>query len=196
MINKLTDSNKEQIIKNHSTLTQNIQRLFDMHADYENKLCDAVERRFKREKIKAGGFGPETDILAQDGSANLKRLLIMKADKVDLEKLYEIKSNKIDTDNMLDIQQMMQKQFKHILVLFIELINLHHLKADDTRGSFEKRQQDLIIQVQTLTNWVMKFDPLNYIQSAEQANHSMAQQISHDSILKDFTEHVLKNVKI
>ena len=42
----------------------------------------------------------------------------------------------------------------------------------------------------------MKFDPMNYIQSAEQANLSMAQQISHDTILKDFTEHVLRNVKM
>ena len=152
------------------TLTADVQRLFELNSQYEQKLCDAVERRFKRERLKAGGFGPETDILAQDGGANMKRLLIMKADKVDLEKLYEIKSNKVDTDNMLDIQQMMQKQFKHILVLFIELINVHHLKADETRGSFEKRQQDLISQVQTLTNWVMKFDPLEYIQNAEQAN--------------------------
>lgn len=53
--------------------------------------------------MKAGSFGPESDILAQDTGANQKRLLIMKADKVDLEKLYEIKSNKVDTDNMLDI---------------------------------------------------------------------------------------------
>ena len=110
LITSLTDQNKQQINKTRETLTQNVQRLFELNSEYENKLCDAVERRFKREKIKAGGFGPETDILAQDGGANLKRLLIMKADKVDLEKLYEIKSNKIDTDNMLDIQKMMQKQ--------------------------------------------------------------------------------------
>jgi len=63
----------------------------------------------------------------------------MKADKVDIEKLYEIKSNKLDTDNMLDVQTMMQKQFKHILILFIELINLQSLRANETRGSLEKR---------------------------------------------------------
>lgn len=48
----------------------------------------------------------------------------MKADKVDIEKLFEIKSNKIDTDNMLEVQDIMNKQFKHILILFIELLNL------------------------------------------------------------------------
>jgi hypothetical protein len=48
----------------------------------------------------------------------------MKADKVDIEKMYEIKSNKTDTDNMLDVQEMMYKQMKHMLVLFVELINV------------------------------------------------------------------------
>jgi hypothetical protein len=59
----------------------------------------------------------------------MKKLMIMKADKIDIEKIYEIKSNKCDTDNMLEVQQLMSKQFKHILVLFIELINLHSVGA-------------------------------------------------------------------
>lgn len=41
----------------------------------------------------------------------------------------------------------------------------------------------------------MKFDPLDYIHNAEDANQQMAMQMSHDSILKDFTEQVLKNVR-
>lgn len=48
----------------------------------------------------------------------------MKADKIDIEKLYDIKSNKIETDNMINVQQIFSKQFKQILVLFIELISL------------------------------------------------------------------------
>lgn len=170
MIQKLNGETRA-LAKGIKESTQgDIARLLDFQQGYDEKLNEALERRLKRERLKQGQSGPEADVLAQDGGANLKRVLIMKADKVDLEKLYEIKSNKVDTDNMLDIQTMMQKQFKHILVLFIELINIQHLKADDTRGSFEKRQQDLISQVQTLTNWVMKFDPLEYIHNAEQAN--------------------------
>jgi hypothetical protein len=38
------------------------------------------------------------------GGQNIKKLLVMKADKVDIEKMYEIKSNKVDTENMLDVQ--------------------------------------------------------------------------------------------
>jgi len=48
--------------------------------------------------------GPASDILSGDTGANLKRLLVMKADKMDIEKLYEIKSNKAETDNMADLQ--------------------------------------------------------------------------------------------
>lgn len=147
MIRKLNGETRTLATDIKASMQADITRLFETQQGYDDKLSDAVERRFKRERLRHGQQAPETDALAQDGGANLKRILIMKADKVDLEKLYEIKSNKVDTDNMLDIQSMMQKQFKHILVLFIELINIQHLKADDTRGSFEKRQQDLICQV-------------------------------------------------
>jgi hypothetical protein len=99
-----------------------------------------------------GVQSPNTDILASDGGSNIKKLMIMKADKVDIEKIYEIKSDKIDTNNMLEVQQLMSKQFKHILVLFIELINLHSFNAGDTKGSIEKRQSTLMTQVQSLAN--------------------------------------------
>lgn len=33
----------------------------------------------------------------------MKKLLVMKADKIDVERIYEIKSNKTDTDNMLEV---------------------------------------------------------------------------------------------
>ena len=61
----------------------------------------------------------------------------MKADKIDIEKLYEIKSNKLDTDNMLEVQQIMSKQFKHILILFIEVVNFMNFK--DTKQAYEKK---------------------------------------------------------
>ena len=50
-----------------------------------------------------GISNPNTDVLASDGNQNIKKILIMKADKVDIEKIYEIKSNKTDTDCMLDV---------------------------------------------------------------------------------------------
>ena len=87
-----------------------------------------------------GVSNPNKDVLANDGGdGSLKKMMLMKADKIDIEKIYDIKSNKIDTDNMLEVQAMMHKQFKHILVLFIEFINIQSVRADDTRGAFEKR---------------------------------------------------------
>lgn len=63
----------------------------------------------------------------------------MKADKMDIEKLYEIKSNKEDTENMLDCQELMFKYFKHILILFIELVNFSKTRANEPRQAMEKR---------------------------------------------------------
>jgi hypothetical protein len=44
-----------------------------------------------------------TDVLSGEGAANLKKIISMKADRIDLDKLFEIKSNKIDIENVLDI---------------------------------------------------------------------------------------------
>lgn len=65
----------------------------------------------------------------------------MKADKADLEKVFELKSNKIDFENILDVQNIMSKQFKHILVLFIEIVNYETSKVHNTRQGQEKRIQ-------------------------------------------------------
>lgn len=66
-------------------------------------MSTVIEKKFKREKLKMGVSNPNTDVLASDGNQNIKKLLIMKADKVDIEKIYEIKSNKADTDNMIEV---------------------------------------------------------------------------------------------
>ena len=69
----------------------------------EDSVNNTIEKKFKREKLRMGVQSPNTDILASDGGSNLKKLMIMKADKVDIEKMYEIKSDKIDTNNMLEV---------------------------------------------------------------------------------------------
>lgn len=52
---------------------------------------------------------PTGDILAAEASSNLRKILVMKADKVDIEKLYELKSNKMETDGLLGVQEAMSK---------------------------------------------------------------------------------------
>lgn len=88
--------------------------------------------------------GNENDILSTEQGQSLKKQLVMKADKIDIEKLYELKSNKKDTDNMVDCQQIMCKQFKHILVLFIEVVNFNNARANESQQAQEKRQMRLI----------------------------------------------------
>lgn len=68
----------------------------------------------------------------------------MKADKMDLERLFEIKSNKTDTDGILTCQTIMYQQFKHILSLFIEIVNIQTCKANDTKQSYENRGSVII----------------------------------------------------
>lgn len=60
-----------------------------------------------------------------NSSANngeLKHLLAMKANRDDVDKLNEVKTNKMDSEQQLQAFNVLSKQFKHILVLFIESI--------------------------------------------------------------------------
>jgi hypothetical protein len=52
---------------------------------------------------------PDGDVLGVENSVNLRRILVMKADKVDVERLYELKSNKIDTDSMIQSHSLINK---------------------------------------------------------------------------------------
>ena len=158
----------------------------------EEKTSQTIEKKFKREKLKAGISNPNKDILATEGGSTMKKLLVMKADKVDIERIYEIKSNKTDTDNMLEVQAMMQKQMKHTLVLFLELVNLQSVRADDTRGSYETRQQELMKQISSLANWVMRFDPMKFMKNAELVDRDMFS--TAEKHLTDYTDKVMAEI--
>ena len=71
--------------------------------------------------------------MSSEGLENVKRMMTMKAEQKDIERLYALKSNKVDVENVLDVQTIMSKQFKHILVLFVEITNCQMLKANDTK---------------------------------------------------------------
>ena len=120
-------------------------------------------RAVQQESANSGG-------LSAEAMQNMKRLMALKADKTEIERLYELKSNKVDQENILDVQTIMSKQFKHVLVLFIEIINCQTMKAKETKNGLEQRIQNLISQVQALSTWVMNFDPLDYMNSADAAN--------------------------
>jgi hypothetical protein len=109
-----------------------IEKMEDFNQSYFEQVSSTIERMFKREKLRMGLYSPDGDVLASESSANLRKVLAMKADKVDLERLYELKSNKVDTDSMIGSQHTISKQFQHILVLFIEVISLLQTRPNDT----------------------------------------------------------------
>jgi hypothetical protein len=62
-------------------------------------------REIKLERIKREGVNG--DILQAENGKNLKKVLHMKADKMDLERLFEIKCDKGEMDNLLGTQTTM-----------------------------------------------------------------------------------------
>jgi hypothetical protein len=66
----------------------------------------------------------------------------MKANKSDIDRLNDIKCNKIEVELMHNSVSVLSKQFKHILVLFMEsikgsLMNAHETQiAKDTKKKF------------------------------------------------------------
>ena len=106
---------------------------------------------------------------------------------MDIERLYELKSNKIDVENVLDVQTIMSKQFKHILVLFVEITNCQMLKANDTKQGLDTRLKNLIKQTGALSNWVLDFDPIDFMNSADAANIQV-QDKRDEASFKDFTD--------
>ena len=71
--------------------------------------------------------------VSSESFEHIVKMLQTKADKSELERLYEVKSNKVDFENILDIQQIMSKHFKHVMVLLIEISNCQLAKPNETR---------------------------------------------------------------
>jgi hypothetical protein len=109
---------------------------------------DEIFKALRSEEFRYGaGGGGTQDILQTEGGAQVRKALLMKADKMDIEKMYEMKSNKGDTEIMLDCQEMICKYFKQLLVLFIEVVNFQNTRPNDTKQGVENRQGNLIAQV-------------------------------------------------
>ena len=90
-------------------------------------MKDEIEMNKQQLTKKIAQKGPQkqtsADISLGAGTEGLINLLKQKADVTDLEKLNELKSNRVDCEAILDIQTMMSKQFKQLLVLFVEITN-------------------------------------------------------------------------
>ena len=124
-------------------------KLDDFRAFMSEEMNSQIQNALKKEKMKAPQKKENLNDTAMLSSEQreIKKTLTLKADKTDLDKLFTIKSNRVDTENILDVQSIMAKQFKHILVLFVEIVNCQTLKANETKYSLENRIQKLLAQL-------------------------------------------------
>ena len=124
----------------------------------DDLIVQIYDREQKVEKVKQEG--ENGDILQGENGKRIKKLLSMKADKIDLETIYQIKSNKKDTEGLLGTQVTMNNYFKHILTLFIEIVDVQvAMKPNESKLGQEKRAGEIVQQVKALANQVMKYDP-------------------------------------
>lgn len=99
----------------------------------DDKIMEQIKIERRKGAQNAQKHSALNAAIHSEGLGQLKTMMQMKADKNDLERVCELKCNKIDFENVLDIQNIMCKQFKQILVLFIEMLNCETSKAHDTR---------------------------------------------------------------
>lgn len=73
---------------------------------------------------KGGGNQPQSmNLMDMEGFLQLKSILGQKADREQIDVLHKVKQNKIDSELIKDVQIVMCKMFKQILVLFVEVVN-------------------------------------------------------------------------
>jgi hypothetical protein len=77
-------------------MADEVRRIKMFESNVEKEIIRVIELEKKKEFLRNGGSG-QNDILATDAGRNLKKQLLMKADRLDIEKLFEIKSNVSDT---------------------------------------------------------------------------------------------------
>lgn len=97
--------NKNELHLEMKTMKDQVELDLDTVNDFMRNIDHEVTRIIDDYKVKENirnGGGAANDILATDAGRNLKKQLVMKADKIDIEKLYEIKSNKEETQCMIN----------------------------------------------------------------------------------------------
>ena len=72
----------------------------------------------------------------------------------------------------------------------MEIINLQVSKVSDTRQGVEKRQQNLMKQVQSFTNRVMNFEPVDFMNAAD-ASAIQSVDPYDEQTFKDFSKNVM-----
>lgn len=75
-----------------------------------------------------------------------------------VEDLKLSKSNKNDFDKVTENQQTICKHLSHVLLVFMQILELNTSKFTDGKGVAEKRSYELIQQVKSIFNCLFKFE--------------------------------------
>jgi hypothetical protein len=103
---KLGDADTTQRVQTSSEikrLEKEMQSNNEATATFIDQIDDMIVKIYDREQQieKVKQDGENGDILSGENGKRIKKLLSMKADKIDLETIYQIKSNKKDTEGLL-----------------------------------------------------------------------------------------------
>jgi len=95
---------QQTVVKNlKENLLEKIEQMNDKFDNLEGKLLYDIELKFKSERLKMGILNPNPDLFAIDPFANIKRMLLLKADKMELEKIISLKSDKNELSNIIEL---------------------------------------------------------------------------------------------
>jgi len=82
-----------------------------------------------------------------------------KADQTELQALFELKSNKVDTEQIMNSQQMLSRQIKHLIVLFMESVKVQISAPLESTLNKDSKKTFILQQTKALAKWVLQFDP-------------------------------------
>eukprot|EP00347_Sterkiella_histriomuscorum_P000145 403376999 len=128
----------------------------------------------------------------------IKNLINMKANTMELNQIMEMKTNKTDTEQLMSSQQILSRQLKHFVVMVMESIKLSINETMDTKMQVENKKKFIFNQLKALAKWILRFDPSS--QNSTSQNYEGLESdfmLGEESkILQDFTDQILSDHKL
>ena len=133
-----------KIGKDVDDTNERLNQFKDLIQEEINEKIQSIMKKIAQRGTGQKSSGGPDHLASMEGIENIKKMMLMKADKAEVERLNHIKCNKVDSENILDIQSIMCKQFQHILVLFIEIVNCQAVKDNMPKQSIETKISNLV----------------------------------------------------
>ena len=156
----------------NAAIAENQQEFHEYQAAIIGELDAKIKQEARQTRLQASfkaatSVGTAGDLTKGEAGQNLMKLMVLKADKVELDQVREVKANKVDLENMLELQNIVIKQFRQTVVLVVESINCITSQPNQSRLQVEKKIDGLLKQARLLTTWVFNVDPMKFMQSAD-----------------------------